>query len=96
MSPVASVLPVEFAPATASPVLMPVRVFSQWPEPVVPHEFVVDDREGLAGFDSGADGAGVVLMQGRESEDGDERVAGELFQRAAVAGDDRRNLAEIA
>ena len=35
-------------------------------------------------------------MQDRVAEDGDERIAGELLQRAAVPCDDRGDLAEVA
>ena len=66
-------------------------------EPVVADELVVHDRERRTRLDGRPDRAErVVLVQDGKAEDGDERVAGELLERAAVPRDDGRDLAEVA
>jgi hypothetical protein len=55
------------------------------------------DRERRSRLDGRADRSErIVLVQDGQAEDGNQRVARELLERAAVTGNDCRDLAEVA
>ena len=88
------VLPVGLSPPTTSPVLTPVRVSSR------ARSRGSSSSLTIASADRASTAAGPLRAHrpraGREAEDGDQRVAGELLERAAVTGNDGRDLAEVA
>ena len=87
VSPVTSCCPVTASPATISPVFTPMRASMRGPEG--PLQLLVQAREGDLHVVRGADRAKrVVLMDLGQAEDGHDRIADELLDRArrAAAG----------
>ena len=94
MSPVRTCWPMVASPKTTSPVAIPVRTTRRTPQVCV--EPVVQGGQRALGLGGRLDRAqGVVIVADREPEDGHDRVADDLLDRAAVRLEDQPHLIEV-